>query len=157
MATILLITALPGSTASDIQLEIAPHAFSQDGILILNVAFHSTADVTVYSWRGHIYPLLGYGLSVDARDRNGAELSVEPVEKILPKLPGARDVATASRYEYPEPLVLQVRDSSGRPFQGCLNVQITYDVTADSGRRYSAVGLDLLRVRSNTVSTCNAR
>ena len=42
--------------------------FTTDGRLGLSVSFTADRPIKVYSWRGHIYPILGYYLTADARD-----------------------------------------------------------------------------------------
>jgi len=143
--------------SSDAELRIAPRAFSRDGVLTLEVSFHSATEITVYSWRGQLYPLLGYGLTVAASGEHGESLTVESVDQMRPKLPHPLDAATAREYEYPKPLVLLVSDEHGKPFQGCAELYLTYDVPPDPGGRYSAAGLDLLSVRSNEIRTCSER
>ena len=136
-------------------LSIEGRSLSKDGVLTLGVGYESPSDVTVYSWRGHVYPLLGFGLTVTATDLEGRALSVEPVAKVAPKLPHARDTVTASTYRYPEPLVLRLLDERSQPFRGCADIHLDYDLTKDASGNFRRAGLDLLQLRSNRIRVCS--
>ena len=146
---------LLGSSTTPI-LEIASRSFSEDSVLSLDVVFTSPSEITVYSWRGHIYPLLGFGLTVTAEDLHGRPLAVESVAKMLPKLPHKHDTVSGTAYKYPEPLMLRLLDGHSEPMRGCANVQLEYDLTSDRSGNFRRAGLDLLRVHSNKIRVCNA-
>ncbi len=143
------------AAAADPSLSIEGRSFSKDGALTLDVGYDSPSDVTVYSWRGHVYPLLGFGLTVTATDLEGRALSVESDAKVVPKIPHARDTVTASTYRYPEPLVLRILDKHSRPFRGCADIHLDYDLTKDASGNFRRAGLDLLQLRSNKIRVCN--
>jgi len=143
------------AAAADPSLSIEGRSFSKDGVLTLEVGYDSPSDVTVYSWRGHVYPLLGFGLTVIATDVEGRALSVESDAKVVPKLPHAHDTVTASTYRYPEPLVLRLLDEHSHPFRGCADIHLDYDLTKDASGNFRRAGLDLLQLRSNKIRVCN--
>lgn len=129
-------------------LTIESAGFETDGRLSLRVSFTADHPIKVYSWRGNIYPILGYYLTAHARDDEGRALKVESTATVIPKLPHPLDVVTAEEYTYPEPLDLRVYDASGNPYLGCLIISLSYETTAGV--------LDPLKVESNRVTACNA-
>jgi hypothetical protein len=156
LAVVVVAILTVGATAATPRLQITSRSFSKDAVLTLDVVFESPSEITVYSWRGHIYPLLGFGLTITANDPHGRALSIERVAKIVPKLPHAGDTATASTYRYPEPLLIQLLDERSQPWRGCADVQIDYDLTSDPSGNFRRAGLDLLHARSNEIRVCNA-
>lgn len=99
------------------------------GVVRMQVALHLKQKQSVYDWRGHIYPLLGYGLHVKAVLRSGESLQVENALKVIPKLPRDRDVVRARDHSYPEPLQLVMSRQDGTTPTGCAEVTVRYDTT----------------------------
>lgn len=130
-------------------LKIESAGFATDGRLSLSVTFTADHPIKVYSWRGNIYPILGYYLTAHAKDDQGRDLKVESTAKVIPKLPHPLDFVTAEEYTYPEPLDLRVYDASGNPYRGCLSISLSYETTAGV--------LDPLKVESNRVKACNVQ
>lgn len=120
------------------------------GVVRMQVALHLTKEQSVYDWRGHIYPLLGSGLHVEAVLPSGEELKVENVLKVIPKLPHDRDVVRARDHSYPEPLQLAISRSDGTAPAGCAQVTVRYDTTAMK----VLVPLDAVRLDPATIQVC---
>ena len=120
------------------------------GVVRMKVALHLTKKQSIYDWRGHIYPLLGYGLHVEAVLPSGEELQVENALKVIPKLPHDRDVVRARDHSYPEPLQLAISRPGGTAPTGCAEVTVRYDTTT-----MKVLGpLDAVRLDPATIQVC---
>jgi len=120
------------------------------GVVRMQVTLHLANEQSVYDWRGHIYPLLGSGLHVEAVLPSGEVLQVENALKVFPKLPHDRDVVRARDYSYPEPLQLAISRSDGTAPAGCAQVTVRYDTTT-----MKVLGpLDAVRLDPATIQVC---
>lgn len=120
------------------------------GVVLVRLSLHLDKEYSVYDWRGHVYPLLGYGLHVEAVLQSGEKLQVENVRKVIPKLPQDRDVVRSLDHTYAEPLQLSIGRSDGRPLAGCADLTVRYDTT-----KMTILGpLDSVRLNPATIQVC---
>ncbi len=149
LSLILLVACTSTVSGSDGRVSI-DDVRVEAGIVRMQVALHLIEEQSVYEWRGHIYPLLGYGLHVEAVLPSGENLQVENALKVVPKMPRNRDVVRARDYSYPEPLQLVISRSKGTTLEGCAQVTVRYDTTT-----MRVLGpLDSVRLDPATVQVC---
>ena len=144
------LTIAAGEESSRFDAEIT--GFNLDGVLFVKVGFHFDEPKTVYSWRGHLDPLLGYALKVRFENTGNLELRAEQLPRLIPKLPHPSDVAVGYAHSYPT-LTFKIVDSEGRPFHGCVEFVLIYDTTEKAS--YEKVGLDLLKLETKPLRACN--
>ena len=135
---------------SEGRVDIRQAKLSADGILEMTLALVSKKERAYYSWKGHVYPLLRFGLFVNVTSEDERELLTENVDVLMPKL-HPRDVVHAQEYEYKEPLRLRVIGADGEPYRKCIQVKVTYDPTK---LRYRPEHLSMIRLESDRVRVC---
>lgn len=106
-----------------------------NGRLTAIVGFNFNKPVSIFSWRGNIYPRLGRELFIEAVSSNGSDLLVESKKKALPKIPIKKSAkssdefyVTTDNYVYPEALGLLITEKK-LPVSGCIKIKAIYDAT----------------------------
>ncbi|MBN1378214.1 MAG: hypothetical protein JXA04_03170 [Gammaproteobacteria bacterium] len=122
------------------QLDVSVISF-QDSILVLDIGFNFEKPVTVYDWRGQIYPALGYYLYIYATDALGNELSISNYEKPMPIVGHPLDVKTTTEYHYQKYLKVYVL-SDNRPIKNCADFIFIYDTLKANGTILSPIKLE---------------
>jgi hypothetical protein len=133
-------------------LRIAAISPNPEGEVRLRVSMELPQPQRIYSWRGHIYPIIGHGLSAEAQSASGTILSIARPPQVMPEVPHPLDVVEARTVTY-EPLRLLVRTPDGRPYAGCFSIRLRYDTEQD--QRFRANGFSVLVIDSNELSVCN--
>lgn len=154
--TLLVLQPLPLTLSADHcgDLVVESTGFDRDGIATLRLRIEAKSEITIYSWRGNLYPFLGYGLCVRAVDvATGVELNVEAVGAFMPKVARKPDAVSAREYQYPEPLRLRLMAPDGRAFLGCADVSLVYDSTSLDPEPQS--DLTKIKMTSNLLRICN--
>lgn len=139
-----------GRAAASDQITIDIPREQAPGELRLRLHFRSTIPRRIYSWRGHIYPILGTALRVRVVDANGRLVETRRADDFMPEVPHPRDGVEASSYDYPEALRLKLH-SRGNGGTECLIVSLAYDTRAKAFRK---AGLTPMHVESNSVRYC---
>lgn len=119
--------------------------------IAIQLTLSAPEELTVYSWRGAIYPMLGRGLAIESQGSDGRTYRAVSVEKVLPKFPHAADSVAARSYTYPKPLVVRLVDREGNEASGCVSLTASYDTTESV---FSERGFSPILIRSNTYEFC---
>ncbi len=126
-------------------------ARTDGNVVSMQIALHLVKEQAIYSWHGFIYPLLGYGLQVNAvSSSTGERLTVENDKTAIPVLPHEHDFVRAQDYEYPERLRLVIHRVDGSAVTGCARLTVEYNTT-----RMKVLGpLDRIRLEPASVVVC---
>lgn len=141
-----------GAAESGADLRIDVRRGRGPSLVEIGITVSAAEDVSLYSWQGAIYPMLGRGLSVEVWGETGRSYRVEAVGVALPKFPHEDDLVVAREYTYPKPLIVRLMDQSGDPVTGCVHLTVVYDTRGDAfaGSRFS-----ILHLQSKPARICS--
>jgi hypothetical protein len=166
IAGMLLVAAIATSTAmtgpgskpfqaadmsSHCKMALVAVPVSEAGRVDLKVHFDSDVPVRIYSWRGHLYPLLGSAVKIRIADEAGRIFRASRVDTFVPEFPHKLDVVETLKYEYPQALRLRISAGPGMRRKGCWSISITYDTRKSV---YVNAGLSPIRTVSEAVRIC---
>jgi len=152
VAVMLLVAALCGTgkgvVAGEGKVVLQDVRLRPDGTLEMSVQIALKRTSTLFSWNGDLYPLLGYGLFLEAR---GISIKASPVKKFMPIIVRRSQIVRAKVYTYPEVLLVQLTPRSGDKLPQCITLRIIYDTTRLRG---APVELKRMRIESNWITVC---
>jgi hypothetical protein len=125
-----------------------------NGQLSLHLKVNTDSLVTLYQWKGDLYPIFGRAVFLNIVEPNSKELTVERAIKVLPEAPYPSDTIRTKAYDYQRPLLLIVREKDGTPFHGCMKFSIEYDVNKF---KVPAKHLSPIKLLSDTVEVCTEK
>jgi len=137
-----------GSDKSELFIKLLEN--DDKSIIQLDVMFKFEKDKSVYKWRGHIYPILGYLLYPEVKTDSGKLLNVIRYEKVMPKIPHPADMETGKEVIYEKPLKLIIENFNRESYKGCLSVRLLYDAE----KLVQKSKLSKLRIWSNMIDIC---